>query len=142
MAVTITAAQLAIAIRAAASEDAIPDAVTTVIGFLLPAASAVVLDYAPHAPDAVHNAAAIRLSGWLYDAEPSDPRVGSALRVSGAQALLSHFREHRAGAVGPAAVAPPAPVPAGDIPTPPADGHFILISDDGALAWLEFPAPS
>ncbi|MDE0219364.1 MAG: hypothetical protein OXJ90_08850 [Spirochaetaceae bacterium] len=141
MAITITPAQVAVAIRTATNENDVPPAVTSVLAFLVPAASAIVLDYAPLAPDAVHDAALIRLAGWLYDSDPADPAVGRAMQVSGAAALLSRWRAHRAGAVGAVAGEPvPIPTPAG-LPTPPAEGHFILTVTNGVLGWVAFPVP-
>lgn len=142
MAVTITIPELAIAIRAAASEDAIPAPVLTVLGFLAPAAAAMVLGYAPKAPDSMHNAAVVRLGGWLFDADPTDPTVGRALHVSGAAALLAQWREHRAGAVTGVGVPSPTPAPGAGLPPPPSEGSFILTVNDGALAWVAFPLPS
>ena len=140
MAVTLTPADVAVAIRAATATDAVPAPVTTVLGFLVPAASALVLDYAPTAPDAVHNGALIRLAGWLYDSDPADPAVGRALQVSGAASLLAPYRQHRAGAVG-AATPVPTPAPGAGIPPPPPEGHYILTVTNGVLGWIEFPRP-
>ena len=104
MAVTITATQLATATRSTAD----------VAGRLLPVATELVERYAPDAPDAVADEAVIRCAGYLAQ-QPSDARrsttVGgvssswaathvSALRHSGAMALLSPFKIRRAGAIG------------------------------------------
>ena len=142
IAVTITVGQAAIAIRAAADADNVPVPIATALGLMLPAADAMVMRYAPDAPDAMHNAAAIRLIGWLYDADPNDPRISRPLEVSGAANLLAQWRLHRAAPIGgePTPITP-APAPGGNVPTPPADGHYILTSNDGELAWLAFPAP-
>ena len=66
-------------------------------------------DYAPAAPAVTLREAAIRMAGWLRDVEPgheavtldgdqvqSRPSHGSALRNSGAMALLSPHRRRRA----------------------------------------------
>lgn len=141
MAITITPAQVALAIRAAADPDEIPEAVTTVLGFLVPAASAMVLDHAPAAPDAVQDAALIRLTGWLYDADPADTRNGQAMQLSGAASLLAPFRVHRAGIIAASAAPSPAPSPGGGVPSPPAAGSFVLLSVNGELSWVAFPVP-
>lgn len=146
MAVTITVPQVAIAIRAAAQIDTVPPEVTLVLGFLVPAASAIILDYAPGAPDEVHDAALIRLTGWLYDADPTDSRVSRALEVSGGAGLLARWRVHRAGIIqsgasGDTPTPAPVPVPGGGIPAPPGSGHYILTADNGELEWVQFPAP-
>ena len=145
MAVTITAAEVAVAIRAAPDTESVPGPVATVITLLLGAASAIVIDHAAGAPDAVHDVAVIRLVGWLYDADPAEARNGQALRLSGAQSLLAQWREHRAGPIGAAQAAPgpaPAPEPGAGLPAIPANGSFILTVDNGELAWTEFPQPS
>lgn len=145
MAVTITPADATLAIRAAAAADAIDPTVATVIGYLFKAASAMVLDHAPKAPDEIHDVALIRLVGWLYDSDPADPAVGRALLVSGASAVLAPWREHRAGAIGTldAGGGPsPAPAPGAGLPPLPGAGNFILAVKDGELIWVAFPLPS
>ncbi|MDD9990374.1 MAG: hypothetical protein OXP75_01095 [Rhodospirillales bacterium] len=144
MPVTITVQEVAVAIRATADDGEIPAAISTTLGFLFPAASALVVEYAPDAPDAVQNAAAVRLTGWLFDADPTDPRLGQAMQVSGAAPLLAKWRVHRAGAIGPASggAAPgPAPAPGAGLPDVPGDGSFILTVNNGVLAWVAFPLP-
>ena len=136
MAVTITASAAAVAIRAATNETAISDPVQTVLDVLFPAAQACVLDYAPNAPDAVHNAALVRLLGWLWDADPTETRISDALQISGGSALLAAWREHRAGIVG-AAAAPGVP---SNIPEP-GEGTFVLVAEGGAIKWIPFPLP-
>ena len=104
MAVTLTAAALATAIRQPAD----------VAARLLTVATEQVERYAPTAPEATQNEAVIRVSGYLAQ-QPSDARrsttVGgvssswaathtSALRHSGAMALLSPWKIRRAGAIG------------------------------------------
>ncbi|MCY4059057.1 MAG: hypothetical protein OXG44_13730, partial [Gammaproteobacteria bacterium] len=77
------------------------------------------LRHAPAAPDAVHNAALVRLSGWLFDADPTDSRIADALYVSGAANLLSQWREHRAGAIGTVSATggdTPVPTPGAGLP--------------------------
>ena len=145
MAVTVSVAVAAVAIRAATSVDSIPDPVALALKFAFPAASELVLNYAPGAPDDIHNAAAIRVLGWLYDADPTDSRVSRAIQVSGAAGLLARWRVHRAGAVGtgegPEPAPAPSPTPGAGLPPLPASGHFILAVDNGDLVWLAFPKP-
>lgn len=77
-------------------------------------AAALVEAYAPSAPQPVKNEAVIRTSGWLAE-QPSAaisseaqgdirtsyaPTLMSALRHSGAMALMSPWKVRRAGAVG------------------------------------------
>jgi len=142
MAVTITQGQAAVAIRAATDADAVPAPVQTTLGFLMPAATAIILQYAPSAPDDVHNAALIRLLGWLFEADPTDSRISRAIQVSGAAPLLSQWRVHRAGLVegqsAPGTVIPPG---AGLPPEPPdaATVDYILAYKGGQLVWQRFP---
>ena len=104
-------ASLAAAIRVlgeAIGED--DDTVTARVGAT---ASALVERYAPGAPDVVRDEAAIRVAGWLREA-PSygarsesegeistsfSPSMTSALRASGAMAMLSPWKVRRAGVV-------------------------------------------
>ena len=80
---------------------------------LLAVATALVTRYAPAAPDAITNEATIRCAGWLAE-QPSAairsetegdvstsyaPSMQSALRHSGAMALLSPWKVRRAGAI-------------------------------------------
>ena len=103
MALTITAAELAEAVGV--------DSATAIR--LLAVATALVERYAPDAPAAIANEAAIRCSGWLAE-QPNAaitsetegdirtsyaPTMLSALRHSGAAALLSQWKVRRAGAI-------------------------------------------
>ena len=103
MALTLSAAELAEAIGVD----------STTATRLLAVATALVTRYAPDAPDAINNEAAIRCAGWLAE-QPSAaitseaegdirtsyaPTMQSALRHSGAMALLTHWRIRRAGAI-------------------------------------------
>ena len=104
MSVTLTEAELG---RALSVNDAM--AVR-----LLPVAVALVERFAPAAPDAIQNEAAIRCAGWLVEA-PAGPfrsestgdvrsgfdtsRALSALRHSGAMGLLAPYKVRRAGAI-------------------------------------------
>ena len=103
MAVTITAAELAEAVGV--------DSATAVR--LLSVATALVTRYAPAAPTAVQNEAAIRFAGWVAESPASgarsesigdistafSPAMTGGLRASGAMALLSGWKIRRAGAV-------------------------------------------
>ena len=103
MAVTITATELAEAVGV--------DLATATR--LLAVATELVTRYAPDAPDAVAIEAAIRTTGWLAE-QPSAaitsetegdirtsyaPTMLSALRHSGAMALLSPWKVRRGGAI-------------------------------------------
>ena len=64
-------------------------------------ARAMVERYASDAPDAIHDEAYVRLAGWLFDVDPSGASPGgpSALRASGAAALLAPYRNRRGGLI-------------------------------------------
>ena len=83
-------------------------------GKLVVAATALVERYAPEAPEAIRDEATIRTAGWLAE-QPAGavrsesvgdistafaPAMTSALRHSGAMALLSPWKVRRAGAIG------------------------------------------
>lgn len=141
MAIKLTPAQVAVAIRAAATVDDVPAPVLTVMNILVPAASAMVLLHAPDAPDAIHDMSLVRLVGWLYDADPTDSRISSALTVSGAANLMAPWRQHRAGIIdGEEALSPSTPGGSG-LPPIPDSGSFILGTQNGDLSWVAFPFP-
>ena len=101
MAVTLTAQQLAYRMRLIADTTAVlEEPQLGVVNAVLSAASALVLEYAPGAPDAIHNEAATRLAGFLYDSPPgSSTRFQNAMQQSGATALLTAYRVRRATAL-------------------------------------------
>lgn len=97
MAVTLTAAALAVAMRLGDTPEETAQATR-----LLTTATALVTQHAPDAPDAIQNEAAIRVAGYLFDM-PQAARgsgFGDVLRNAGALALLVPWRTHRAGSTG------------------------------------------
>ena len=96
MAVTITAAKLAAALRLGDSAEETAEATR-----ILASTTALVEKHAPNAPDAIQNEAVVRAGGWLFDM-PAVQRTaaGDVLRNSGALALLLPWRVHRAGSTG------------------------------------------
>ena len=108
MAVTLSATQLKAAVS---GTNGMP---TAAVQRLLTVVSAHVLRYAPAAPDALHDEAAIRFSGYLCDAQSGAVRQlntggitldytsnhASMFRNCGAAALLAPWRTRRAGIVG------------------------------------------
>ena len=95
MAVNLTAADLAVALRLVVAGD-----IETELGKLLEAASARIAEYAPGAPEAIANEAAKRFVGVLFDLGPSVSRSENLFRTSGAQALLAPWRTQRARKIG------------------------------------------
>ena len=95
MAVTITRADLAKRIRLGRTETELEEA-----DQILAYATEAVTKHAPDAPDVVHNEAAYRMAGYIYDRPFAsvDTRFANVLRNSGAAAALLPYREHRAGA--------------------------------------------
>ena len=96
MAVTLTADELRAALRLGSTSEETAQATR-----LLAYAAEAVQKHAPDAPDPVHNEAAIRLAGYLYDQPTAPTGAGhaNALRNSGAAAMLLPYRVHRAGSV-------------------------------------------
>ena len=107
MAVTLTAAQLAGAMRVGDSTEETAE-VTRLLAF----ASEAVIRHAPDAPDTAHDESAIRLAAYLFDQPNAGRGVGYAHagRNSGAWALLLPYRVHRAGSTGEAVAAAQAAV--------------------------------
>ena len=93
MPVTVTALQLAAAMRIGDGTSALVEPQSILVDRVLASATAIVERYAPDAPDAIHDEAAIRLAGFLYDAPPgASNRFTNPFHDSGAQALLAHYR--------------------------------------------------
>ena len=100
MAVTITAIQLAAALRIGDGVTALVEPQAGVLNRILASATALVESYAPNAPEAIQNEAVIRAGGYLYDSPPGGGlRFANPLGDSGAQALLARFRIVRAMAI-------------------------------------------
>ena len=96
MAVTITALDLAVELRASDGGAALVEPLASVFSRLLGAAMALVETYAALAPEAVQNEAAIRLAAWLYDHVPGRT-FADAMGASGARSLLYPYRSRRVG---------------------------------------------
>ena len=94
MAVTLTAEQLAAAIRVGDSPEE-----TAEVERLLAYASEAVTKHAPAAPDVVQNEAVVRLAGYLFDMPQASrgSAYANALRSSGAARLLLPYVIHGAG---------------------------------------------
>ena len=136
MAVTLSVAELARAVRAGTT-----DAETAELTRLLAVGSDVVIQFAPDAPEAILNEAVVRVCGWLYDAPTTGVRMANPLRNSGAAALLQPHRDKGAGIIaGDSSGGQPVPSGSG-LPPLPGSGSFILAVKDGALTWIEFPLP-
>ena len=97
MAVTVTALALAAAMRIGDGSTALEEPTATVVNRVLAAATEMVTDYAPDAPDAMHDEAVVRLAGFLFDAPPgASQRYTNPFHDSGAQSLLARYRVVRA----------------------------------------------
>ena len=94
MAVTLTVAELRAALRLADSTEETAEATR-----LLAYATEAVTQHVATAPDVVHNEAARRISGYLYDMPEAGKgeSYANALRNSGAGRILLPYRVHRAG---------------------------------------------
>ena len=103
MAVTLTAAGLAAALRLGSTTEETAEA-TRLLAYAIAAVSRHLGDAYDDAPEAVVNEAAIRLAGYLFD-QPTTSRYSghaNALRNSGAAAILLPWRVHRAGSTADA----------------------------------------
>ena len=93
----ITVSDLAIALRLSTDGLDLDAAQTGVLERLAGVASALVESYAPSAPDSIKDESAIRVASYLYDVAPDAANAPqSAFVHSGAQSLLSFWREQRA----------------------------------------------
>ena len=96
MAVTLTAENLRDRLRLGDTAEETAEA-TYLLAYCTEAAT----NYAPAAPDAVHDAAAINIARYIFD-QPTAGRAAAyanAMRNSGARAMLSPYRRRRAGNV-------------------------------------------
>ena len=102
MAVTRTLTQLAADLRIGDGTTAPTGANLVLLTRIAATATAMVTKYSPNAPDAIHDEALVRLSGWLFDSDPSGANPGGpvAMRASGAASLLSPYKIRRAGLIG------------------------------------------
>ena len=95
MAVTVTVAGLMAALRMGNSDLEKAEATR-----LLAVSGELVASFAPYAPDAVQDEAAIRCAGFLYDVPyGGSSMVQNPLRLSGASAILARYRRLRAGKI-------------------------------------------
>ena len=110
MAITLTPAELAAALRLLGSDEEIAQ-----VTRLLTYATERVEKHAPAAPDVVMNEACIRLAAYLFDQPyaPAGARYANALRNSGAGNILLPYRIHRAGSTGETEVEATSPTPGG-----------------------------
>ena len=94
MAVTITAAELAAAMRIGDTAEELAEATR-----LLTYATDAVNRLAPDAVDSASNEAVIRLAAYTHDRPfaGADTRYANAMRNSGAASILLPYREHGAG---------------------------------------------
>ncbi len=100
MAITISVDQLAAHLRLGDGVTALEEPTNGILTRHLATAKALIESYAPSAPEAVQNEAAIRFVGWLYDSPTHGMRgIQNAMSASGAAALLGRFRERRVGVV-------------------------------------------
>ena len=94
MVVTLTVASLAASLRLGDTPEETTEA-TRLLGY----ATEAVTRHSPDAPDVVHNEAAIRVVGYLFDMPTAARGDGYAdvVRNSGASRILLPYRTHRAG---------------------------------------------
>ncbi len=138
MAVTITRAQLAARIRLGRTPTELDEA-----DQILAYATEAVTHHAPDAPDVVHNEAAYRLAGYIYDRPfaSADTRFSNVLRNSGAAAALLPYRQHRLGLSGSDDTATAPATAAGNAITGLAivGGNIIITFGSGATQVVPLP---
>ena len=96
MAVKLTAAELASALRLGDSAAEIAEATR-----LLAYATTAIVRHVENCPDEIHSEACIRLAAYLFDQPNAGRGVGyaNALRNSGASSIMLPYRMHRAGSI-------------------------------------------
>ena len=139
MAVTITAAELAAALRVGDSSEE-----TAEVTRLLAYATEAVEQYAPGAPEATQNEAVVRLAAQLFD-QPTASRgaYANAIRNSGAARILLPYRIHRAGSTEDAIAVAQGAV--GTVGNPVTDvqvsgGDLVITFNDGTTETHTLPA--
>ena len=139
MAVTLSVAQLAAALRLNDSADETAE-VTRLLGYV----SIAVVNHAPDAPDEVHDEAARRLAGYLFDMPEAGRSEGYAngMRSSGAARMILPYRVHRLGLTDAVEAAQAAlgttgnPVIGLDVDS----GQLVVTFQDGTTDALDLPA--
>ena len=139
MAVTITVAELAAALRVGDSAEE-----TAEVTRLLAYATEAVDKYAPGAPDATQNEAVVRLAAQMFD-QPNATRgaYANAMRNSGAARILMPYRIHRAGSTEDAiAVAQGAVGTTGNpvVDVQVSSGDLVITFNDGTTETHTLPA--
>ena len=101
MTVTLQVLQLAAAMRLGDGVTALTEPEAGIVTRLLAVSTRTVEAYAEDAPEDVQNEAVIRLSAWLYDADPSRAyrMAQDAFGLSGARALLAPWHPITTGAL-------------------------------------------
>ena len=139
MAVTLTATELAAALRLGDSPEETAEA-TRLLAYVQEA----VTRHVETAPDAVHNEAARRLAGYLFD-QPEAARgdaYAAAGRNSGAWAILAPYRIRRAGTIGEAVqIARESGTPGNPVTNVQVNGGELVVSyADGTVEHHALPA--
>ena len=138
MAVTLTAEELAAALRLGDSTEEMAE-----VAFILAYATQTVTRHVADAPDAVHNMAVRRLAGHLFD-QPEAGRgdaYANGLRNSGAASMLLPYRIHRAGFAGdePAASSPATAAANAITGLEIVGGNIVVTFGDGSMEDVPLP---
>ena len=138
MAVTLTASELAAALRLGNSAEELAE-----VTRLLDYCTAAVLQHVAVAPDVVHNEAVRRLAGHLFD-QPEASRgdaFSNSLRYSGAASMLLPYRIHRAGFAGdePAASSPATAAANAITGLEIVGGNIVVTFGDGSMEDVPLP---
>ena len=139
MAVTLTTAQLAAALRLGSTPEETEQAER-----LLAYATEATTKYAPNAPEATHNEAVIRLAGYLFDvpAAGRGAAYANAFRNSGAASGLLPYRIHHVGSVEEAVTAAvQSGTPGNPVINVAVSGDSLVVTySDGGTQSLTLPA--
>ncbi|MCY3857740.1 MAG: hypothetical protein OXG25_02395 [Gammaproteobacteria bacterium] len=138
MAITITVEDLADACRVDKAQPTELDQIERLRSF----ATQALLEAAPDAPDVIHNEAAVRLVGYLYDQPFATPSISyaNALRNSGAASMIQNYRSIGVGLATETGELTPGQTPAGTagLPVIPLEGSFALEAMNGRLIWTAY----
>ena len=146
MALTITVAEVAAAIRLTADNEPPPEPQLTILHRQLRVAESEIEGYAAGAPNNTKDEAAILYVGYLYDAPPLGSRQANVFRLSGAMSLLSRWHVGVSQTVGdPTVEDAPTTTPESTInpshPVHPGTHYrYAGWSDDGVITQAELDA--
>ena len=143
MAITITAAALAAALRLSDTDEELAEA-TRLLGYAAEAIEKYLGAAFASTPDVVVNEVTIRVAGFLFDAPFAARKdtVANAMRSSGAARMMLPYVIHGAGVTGALDAAQAAVGSSGNpvVGVAVEDGNLVVTFADGTTDTLELPA--